>query len=259
MPGYNAKVIVCCDPNSGLESIIPQLRGRDYDVVHAPSVFRAVSMHSADPAKVVIIDANDFGEKDYEVFDVLRESLPEVKLFASISMGQRSKTPVLLKRGVEGCFLEPFYADEILSALDRALRPAGEGVAASTPADKLAALGRFARGVAHEINNPLTTLSGWVQILVSETNDDDPRYDTFEVMQQELDRVAKVVQDLLAVSGQPSPQRDQVDINAIIRGLVRGREAEGVECSSQLGRSLPKVYANSGTLWGASSILPAPR
>ena len=248
MPGYNAKVIVCCDPNSGLESIIPQLRGHNYDVVHAPSVFRAVSMHSTDPAEVVIIDANNFGENDYEVFDVLRESLPEVRLFASISMGQRARTPVLLKRGVESCFLEPFYADEILSALDRALRPAGEGGATSTPADRLAALGRFARGVAHEINNPLTTLSGWVQILVSETTDKDPHYDTFEVMQQEVDRVAKVVQDLLAVSGQPSPQRDQVDINATIRGLVRGREADGVECSSRLGRSLPKVYANPDQL-----------
>jgi len=244
MPGYNAKVLICCDPGSGLESVVPQLRGHNYNVVHAPGVFRAVSMHSADPFDVVFVDANNFSEKDYEVFDVLRESMPEVKLFASISMAHRARTPALLKCGVERCFLEPFYADEIVSALERSLQPPREPEAASSRADKLAALGRFARGVAHEVNNPLATLSGWVQILVSETDENDPRFNTFEVMQQELDRVAKVVQDLLAFSGQPSPQRDEVDINAIVRGLVRSREADGIKCKAQLDRALPKVYAN---------------
>ena len=248
MPGYNAKVLICCESNSGLESIIPQLQGRDYIVSHASSIYRAVSMHSSDPADVVIIDANNFDEKDYEVFDIFRESLPGVKLFASISMSRRDRTPTLLRCGVDGYFLEPFYTDEILGALERALQPVPEPQAGYGRADKLASLGRFARGVAHEINNPLATLSGWVQILISEAEEEDARRGTFEVMQQELDRVAKVVQDLLAFSGQPSPQRDHVDINAIIRGLTRGKSPKNMEYSTDLDASLPKAYANPDQL-----------
>lgn len=244
MSGQSAKVLVCCEPNSGLESMVPQLQAHGYSVVHAPSIFRAVATHSTGPADVVIIDANHLTDKDYEIFDILRDPLPEVKLFASISISRRDKTPALLRCGVERCFLEPFYADEILGALERSLRPQTLAGGTAGTADKLAALGRFARGVAHKINNPLATLSGWVQILVSEADDDDPRHTTFEVMQQEVDRVAKVVQDLLAFSGQPSPQRDHVDINAVIRGLARGTEGEEMEYVTELDRKLPKVYAN---------------
>jgi signal transduction histidine kinase len=257
MPGHSAKVLICCEPNSGLESIAPQLQTQGYALVRAPSIFRAVAAHSTDPADVVIIDANHLSEKDHEVFDILRESLPGVKLFATISISRRDKTPALLRSGVERCFLEPFYADEMLGAIERTLKPEASPQAAAGQADKLAALGRFARGVAHEINNPLATLSGWVQILVSEAEDDDPRHTTFEVMQQEVDRVGKVVQDLLAFSGQPSPQRDQVDINAIIRGLARGVEGDPVEYATDLDGKLPKVYANPGQLRQALSLIIA--
>jgi len=247
MPGYDPKVLICCDAGAGLELVIPQLRSRNYNVLHATSIYRAVSLHSSDPADAIIIDANSFSDKDYEVFDIFRETMPGVKLFASISMSRRDKTPRLLKCGVDGYFLEPFYADEIIGALERALKPA-ETEGGADRADKLAALGRFARGVAHEINNPLATLSGWVQILISEAEEADPRTTTYEVMQQELDRVAKVVQDLLAFSGQPSPQREQVDINALIRGLTRAQEANGIEFNTRLDHRLPKVFANTDQL-----------
>ena len=250
MPAYQARILVCCEPHSGLESVITPLRGHSFRVVHAPTLFRAVSMHSGDPADAVIVDANNFAEKDYEIFDVLRESLPGVKLFATVSMSRRDRTPALLKCGVEGYFFEPFYADEIVSALERALQqPKAEPQAAVTQADKLAALGRFARGVAHEVNNPLATISGYVQIVLDELETKPPERETLEVMQQELDRIANVVRDLLAFSGQPSPQRDEVDLNALIRGLIKAKDrTDPAEYRTQLAASLPKVYANQAQL-----------
>jgi len=253
MAANQGTILICCDPNTGLESVIEPLRGHNFRVVHAPSLYRAVSLHSADPADAVIVDANNFGEKDYEIFDLFREALPAVKLFATVPMSRRDRTPVLLKCGVDGYFFEPFYADEIISSLDRALAPAPQPQQeAVSQVDKLASLGRFARGVAHEVNNPLATLSGWVQIFLSELDEKDPKRETMEVMQQELDRIAKVVQDLLAFSGQPSPQRDDVDINAVIRSLIKGKDrADTVEYRTHLDESLPKVYANQAQLGDA--------
>jgi len=253
MPANQGTILICCDPNTGLESVIAPLRGHNFRVVHAPSLYRAVSLHSADPADAVIVDANNFGEKDYEVFGLFRETLPAVKLFATVPMSRRDRTPTLLKCGVDGYFFEPFYADEIISSLERALKPESQPQQdAAGQAEKLASLGRFARGVAHEVNNPLATLSGWVQIFLSELDEKDPKRETMEVMQQELDRIAKVVQDLLAFSGQPSPQRDDVDINAVIRSLIKGKDrGEAVEYRTRLDASLPKVYANQAQLGDA--------
>jgi len=249
MPAYQAKILICCEPNSGLESVVPPLRAHNYRVLHAPTLYRAVSLHSSDPSDAIIVDANNFTEKDYETFDIFREALPGVKLFATVSMSRRDRTPVLLKRGVEGYFFEPFYTDEIVGALERALQPKAEPQVAVTQADKLAALGRFARGVAHEVNNPLATLSGWVQIFLSEMDDKDPKHETLEVMQQELDRIAKVVQDLLAFSGQPSPQRDEVDINTLIRGLLKSRDrSDTIEYETEFDSALPRVFANEAQL-----------
>ena len=258
MPRDKASIIICCDTDAGLVSIVPSLRSRNYEVTHVPSVYRAVSLHSSNPADIIIVDANNFAEKEYEVFDIFRESSPDVKLFASIPMTRRDKTPALLRCGVEGYFLEPFYADEILSSVERALRPAAvqQPVDTEDKADKLAALGRFARGMAHQINNPLATLSGWVQIFLSEREETDPQHETLEVMQQEIDRIDKVVKDLLAFSGQPSPQRDQIDINALVRGLVRNKERSGGgKFTTNLADTLPPVYANQAQLRDAVVLL----
>ena len=89
MSGQSAKVLICCEPSSGLEAMVPQLQAHGYSVVHAPSIFRAVATHSTGPADVVIIDANHLTDRDYEVFDILRDPLPGVKLFASISISRR--------------------------------------------------------------------------------------------------------------------------------------------------------------------------
>jgi len=212
-------------------------------------------MHSGEPADAIVVDAGSFTEKDYELFDIFREVLPGVKLFATIPMSLRDRTPTLLKCGVDGYFFEPFYSEEIVSALGRALQPKAEPEAAVSQGEKLEALGRFARGVAHEVNNPLATLSGWVQIFLSEIEEKDPKHETLEVMQQELDRIANVVQDLLAFSGQPSPHRDEVDINALIRGLIRNKDRIEVEYQMHFDSSLPKVYANQQQLGQALAYI----
>ena len=64
--------------------------------------------------------------------------------------------------------------------------------------EKRASVERLALKVAHEINNPLTTISGQLQLRLSEMKSNDPDYHTYEVLEEETQRIAEVVRNLMS-------------------------------------------------------------
>ena len=85
---------------------------------------------------------------------------------------------------------------------------------------RLASVGEMAAGVAHEINNPLTAVTGYAQLLVD--RDDVPpdiRAD-LAAINDGARRVAGIVKRLLAFSRQTKPERKLVDINEIIESTL---------------------------------------
>jgi len=69
----------------------------------------------------------------------------------------------------------------------------------------------LAGGVAHEINNPLSIISGWLQILKSEAPADDPRAKTYATVLEEVERIATIVRDLLRFSLREEPRLAPLD------------------------------------------------
>lgn len=64
--------------------------------------------------------------------------------------------------------------------------------------EKLNLAGELAAGLAHEIRNPMTVLSGFVQMMSSDTN--SPYYDQFSIMQKEIERIDLIVEEFLILS-----------------------------------------------------------
>ena len=79
-------------------------------------------------------------------------------------------------------------------------------------AAKLAAVGELAASIAHELNNPLATVSLRVESLLSQTDGADPRRRELEVAEQELDRMARLVANLLQFSRRGSQRVSSVDV-----------------------------------------------
>jgi PAS domain S-box-containing protein len=118
-------------------------------------------------------------------------------------------------------------------------------------ASRLASVGEMASGIAHEINNPLTGVIGYAQLLLQGDLPDNVRKD-LETINDGAQRVANVVQRLLAFARQTKPQRKYVDINDIVETTLDLRayhlQTSNIEVVKQLAPDLPATVADAGQL-----------
>jgi signal transduction histidine kinase len=79
-------------------------------------------------------------------------------------------------------------------------------------AEKLATMGELASSIAHELNNPLATVSLRVESLIAQTTGDDPRRRELEIIGQEVERMGNLVSNLLQFSRRSQPQISTVNV-----------------------------------------------
>ena len=79
-------------------------------------------------------------------------------------------------------------------------------------AEKLATMGELASSIAHELNNPLATVSLRVESLIAQSTGDDPRLRELGIIGQEVERMGNLVTNLLQFSRRSQPQISTVNV-----------------------------------------------
>jgi signal transduction histidine kinase len=79
-------------------------------------------------------------------------------------------------------------------------------------AGKLATMGELASSIAHELNNPLATVSLRIESLIAQTTGDDPRRRELEIIGKEIERMGNLVSNLLQFSRRNQPQISTVNV-----------------------------------------------
>jgi PAS domain S-box-containing protein len=89
--------------------------------------------------------------------------------------------------------------------------------------ERLSAIGELVAGVAHEINNPLQTIVGSVELMLEERTTPAMQRD-LELVRREAGRAGQIVRNLLSFVRRSTPDRAAVDLNDIIRATVELRQ-----------------------------------
>lgn len=96
-----------------------------------------------------------------------------------------------------------------------------------TRLDKLNLLGQMAAGIAHEIRNPMTTVRGFLQLLLKNKECKSYR-DYFDVMIEELDRANSIIQSYLSMAKTTSSKIEKINLNSVIKKISPLIQADAV-------------------------------
>ncbi len=126
--------------------------------------------------------------------------------------------------------------------------------------EKLTSVGRLAAGLAHEIGNPLSIVQGYLGLIRREDLQGDERQDFCQRAEQELQRISRLVRQLLDLARPASEGREEVDLHQVIEEVVTLLQPQplldGIVVLPRLAAKQTMVLANFSQLLQVLSELP---
>lgn len=114
--------------------------------------------------------------------------------------------------------------------------------------EKLAAVGRLTAGIAHEINNPLTSILNFAHLLKQKKTNDPEDSSDIGIIIDETNRVRKIVRNLLDFARQSPANKEDLSVNDVLQQLValiaKQKEFRRIRFDERYEEDLPPMYAD---------------
>ncbi|HLG31065.1 MAG TPA: histidine kinase dimerization/phospho-acceptor domain-containing protein, partial [Candidatus Brocadiales bacterium] len=224
-------ILAVYENDTNMKMAVDLLSKEGYTIFSESNLFSAVVKVVEKKIDMIIIDLDDIGSKEMQFFDAAREINPNIDILVSFSIGNREKATKALEQGAGAYILKPLSLSELHCIVQRwaqfereahplpcdskgigeHLHPylskeeidkllnnkSSEKLLDTSKQELLQPLERLATRIAHEINNPLTTISGRLQMLIADARDKSQDYRVYAVMEEEAQRIADLVKNLL--------------------------------------------------------------
>lgn len=197
----------------------------------------------------VAVEAMKSGATDYRT----KGSLTSESLFQSIRFAiqlrkeeeRRQQAEDQLKKYNE----ELTRANNDLQVSMKKLQTAQDQILRS---EKLASIGRLAAGVCHELLNPLNIISGHVQALMLERQEDESLNEDFESIMEEIGRIEKIVGGLLKFSRKEDMELTYSDINeeleSVLSIMEKDMQIDNIRVVRNFNADLPKIKIDANRM-----------
>lgn len=252
------RLLAVCPDEGRFAPALEQLGRHGFEVAREPSVYRAVARFARRPADLAAVHLEGLAESELECIRVLRDLHPGAYIVAAFPTEDRRNAGRAVTVGADAYLLEPFYPEELVSLVRRGARRIDtKREERQDYRHHLEALARLAKGTAHQINNPLATLSGWLQMMKSEYSRRPEERQRLASMQEEVERIARVVERLQAFGQETPPECRPVDLNSLVAGEVRELRSGGrdLRLDADLEARGAVVWANEKLLRQACRLL----
>jgi signal transduction histidine kinase len=138
--------------------------------------------------------------------------------------------------------------DHAMTALEEIIKKLQEKQDQLVEAEKLALVGKLAAGIAHEINNPLTSVLTFSNLMLEQCPPSDPRHEKLKLMARETNRARTIVRQLLNFGRETVIRPEKININQPVSEIADSLAAQdafkGIGLDMKLGDDLPEVTAD---------------
>lgn len=279
-------ILAVYENDTNMKMAVDLLSKEGYTVFSEPNLFCAVAWIVEKKIDVIILDIDDIGSKEMQFFDAAKELNPSICILVSFSIGNREKATKALEQGASSYILKPISLSELhcfvqrWAQLERGGRPSSHDIKGSEghlhpylskeeidtllsrkgseeplhhlEQESRQALERLATRIAHEINNPLTTISGHLQMLIADTREKNQDYRVYAIIEEEAQRIADLVKNLLMLAQPLDLDQTPVDLNSLLKDvlvpLAKDELNTGIIVTQNLQADLPKINGNSKQL-----------
>lgn len=147
---------------------------------------------------------------------------------------------------------EKRFSEELRQQVELAKKELKEAQAHLIHSERLAAVGEMSVIVAHEVRNPMSSIRSCAQRIHKVVEEKDPNKKYTNYIMQEVDRLEKIVKDMLTVTRQPKPNLVEENVNRVIEEILLHMDDEirksGVVLTKELDQKLPVIPVDPALL-----------
>jgi two-component system, NtrC family, sensor kinase len=264
----SAKILVI-DDEPGIRALLShELRAEGHSVDTAADGVEGVACMKANMHQIAFCDINMPRLGGLETLAEIRKLNPDAEIIMMTGYATIESAVEAMKKGAYDFVQKPFNLKEVLALIDKSveksdlksvvqeLREAKKKLEETQmqliQSEKLAGIGQLAAGVAHELNNPMSGIMGFSQLLLDDASLTGQHRSDVETIFTQSQRCKTIIQNLLQFCRRKEHHMAPVDLVPLVQSAVNLVQYEfsttGIQIEQKLPPSLPLVMADASQI-----------